>query len=344
MIFLGISDPRQSVPQLLSGLPGLLANAGPGASRSRSTRRRSPTPRPSRPGSSRPRMPWRWTTRGSSTSRGTRSPASGRPPPAASLVALLLPAVQSAREAARRTQCVNNLKQIGLAFHNYHTANDRFPGNIISKDGKPLLSWRVAILPYVEQETLYKKFKLDEPWDSPNNKPLLKEMPKVYLCPSRANPEAGTTTYRGFTGPGTLFEGKDGASIAQITDGTSNTIAIVEARDAVPWTKPDEMPLEPRLRRPGRRARLAASGRVQRPLLRRVGQVPQDHDQHGDPPGPGHQGRRRGHQRRRLLTDRDPDRAGGPQPAGPASTRRSSRSPSIQSPTNTGASPRHAHW
>ena len=90
------------------------------------------------------------------------------------LIALLLPAVQAAREAARRSQCVNNLKQIGLAMHNYHAQQNKFPGAAITnKQGKPLLSWRVAILPLLDQQGLYEKFKLDEPWDSPHNRALL---------------------------------------------------------------------------------------------------------------------------------------------------------------------------
>src|SRR5208337_936304 len=106
------------------------------------------------------------------------------------LIALLLPAVQSAREAARRAQCVNNIKQIMLAMHNYISANNAFPRDITDKNGKPLLSWRVAILPYVEQGVLFDKFKLDEPWDSPHNQELLKYMPLVYQCPSRASAQS----------------------------------------------------------------------------------------------------------------------------------------------------------
>jgi prepilin-type processing-associated H-X9-DG protein len=244
MIFLGISDPRQSVPQLLSNLPGLLANAGPDVPIKVDPAR---IPNPSALSARLIPATNVLAVDDSGIIYVTRDsiPSVGTPATAGVMVALLLPAAQSAREAARRAQCVNNFKQIGLAFHNHHATNDVFPSDIYSKDGKPLLSWRVAILPYVEQQTLYKKFKLDEPWDSPNNRPLLKEMPKVYLCPTLANPDGGMTTYRGFTGAGTIFEGKQGTGIRQITDGTSNTIAVLEARDGVPWTKPDEMPMNP---------------------------------------------------------------------------------------------------
>jgi prepilin-type processing-associated H-X9-DG protein len=160
------------------------------------------------------------------------------------LIALLLPAVQSAREAARRSQCVNNLKQMGLAMHNYENVNGNFPAAaIVDKQGKPLLSWRVAILPYLEQKALYDKFKLDEPWDSPNNKELLKYMPSVYTCPSGTIArESGMTAYRVFSGPGALLEPTAPTRIAAVTDGLSNTVMVVESSQAVPWTKPDELP------------------------------------------------------------------------------------------------------
>ena len=160
---------------------------------------------------------------------------------------LLLPAVRRRARRPARAQCVNNLKQIALAMHNYHDANNAFPRPAITdKDGKPLLSWRVAILPYIEQQALYNKFKLDEPWDSPHNKALLKEMPPIYLCPSRPKAEPFTTTYRVFVGEGALFENGQGHRASQtITDGTSNTLMVVEAKEAVPWTKPDDLPFDP---------------------------------------------------------------------------------------------------
>jgi hypothetical protein len=156
-------------------------------------------------------------------------------------VALLLPAVQSARTAARRAQSVNNLKQIGLALHNYHSENNRFPPQAIAdRDGKPLLSWRVAILPFLEQQALFDEFKRDEPWDSLHNKALLVRMPPLYAIPG-AEAGPGMTFYRGFSGERTLFDPKVklGVGIATVTDGTSNTLGVVEARDAVPWTRPD---------------------------------------------------------------------------------------------------------
>lgn len=160
-------------------------------------------------------------------------------------LALLLPAQQAARSAALRSQSVNNLKQIGLAFHNFHSANNVFPAEAIKdKDGKPVLSWRVAILPFIEQQALYNEFHLDEPWDSEHNKPLAERMPAVYAVPGGAA-KPGMTFYRGFSGKQAFFNDADqpGTGIADITDGTSNTVMVFEAREAVPWTKPDtELP------------------------------------------------------------------------------------------------------
>ena len=166
------------------------------------------------------------------------------------LVALLLPAVQAAREAARRTQSTNNLKQIALAMHNYHDTFKGFPPIYsVDKDGKPLLSWRVHILPFIEQQPLYQAFHLDEPWDSAHNKTLIARMPQVYRSPNSVA-EPGKTVYLGNAGKDGVFvpptEGPPqpprGLSFAKITDGTSNTIMAVEANDAaaVIWTKPDD--------------------------------------------------------------------------------------------------------
>jgi hypothetical protein len=170
------------------------------------------------------------------------SPASAGPVAAA----LILPAVQSARQAARRAQSTNNLKQIMLALHNYHSVNGQFPpAAICDKDGKPLLSWRVAILPYIEQQALYNEFHLDEAWDSPHNKPLSETLVQVYAPLQGDAVGTNMTYYQGLVGNGAFFEECEAAKIQDITDGTSNTIAVIEAARPVPWAKPEDVPFDP---------------------------------------------------------------------------------------------------
>jgi hypothetical protein len=162
---------------------------------------------------------------------------------------LLLPAVQKVREAANRSRGQNNLKQIALAMHNYHSAQGALPPHAIySKDGKtPLLSWRVAILPYIEGNNLYQQFKLNEPWDSPNNKPLIALMPPVYAMPNAPpTKEQGMTYYQVFVGDGAAWERKPkGFTFTDFTDGTSNTLMVVEAANGVIWSKPDDLAFDP---------------------------------------------------------------------------------------------------
>lgn len=160
-------------------------------------------------------------------------------------IALLLPAQRSAREAARRAQCTNNLKQIGLAMHNYHSVNDCLPPVAITdKNGRPLLSWRVAILPYLESNSLYSQFHLDEPWDSPHNLALLEPMPGVYACPSDRTLKPGMTGYQVVVGPNTAFTPDfKPVSFAQITDGLTSTLLVGESQRPVPWTKPEDLRL-----------------------------------------------------------------------------------------------------
>jgi hypothetical protein len=142
-----------------------------------------------------------------------------------------------------RTTTTNNLKLIALGVLNYESAYAKFPQNVTDKNGKALLSWRVQLLPYLEQEKLYKQFKLDEPWDSENNLKLLSEMPKVFESPRVKVKNKGFTIYRGFEGNGAVFGSN--CTIAGITDGTSNTILCVESSVAVPWTKPVDLPFDP---------------------------------------------------------------------------------------------------
>jgi hypothetical protein len=135
-------------------------------------------------------------------------------------------------------------------MHNFaDTHHGRLPPAVVyGSDGKPLLSWRVLILPYVDQEELFKQFKLDEPWDSPHNLPLLDKMPHVYAPPpgkmSRVPP--CHTVLHVFVGPGTAFDCKEGCRLKDdFPDGLSNTIMVIEAGKPVPWTKPEELPYDP---------------------------------------------------------------------------------------------------
>jgi hypothetical protein len=160
------------------------------------------------------------------------------------LAGLVLPAMQKTRVGAQRMQSANNLKQLALAMHNYNATHGHLPPDAI-RDGasKALLSWRVAILPYIEQEELYKEFKLDEPWDSEHNKKLVAQMPRTYELPGK-KAEPGHTFYCVFTGQGSLFDGQKPSKLQTIVDGTSNTFLAVEAAASVLWTKPDDLPFD----------------------------------------------------------------------------------------------------
>jgi prepilin-type processing-associated H-X9-DG protein len=156
-------------------------------------------------------------------------------------LALLLPAVQSAREAARRMQCSNNMKQIGLALHNYHDTYQSFPpAYTVDADGKPLHSWRTLILPFLNQQAIYSQIDLSEPWDSPKNAQFNNAVIPVFQCESDS-PGPGCD-YVAIVGPNTLFQGPAGVSMSQIIDGTSNTIAVVEAKGNVTsWMAPVDL-------------------------------------------------------------------------------------------------------
>jgi Protein of unknown function (DUF1559) len=184
-----------------------------------------------------------------------------------SLATLIQAPVEKAQISARRAQSINNLKQLGLAMHNYYDQKKSFPAAATyDKNGKPLLSWRVYVLPYLDQSALFKEFHLDEPWDSEHNRKLIDRMPQLFRSPLSNVKDAGRTTYllpvdsKHFVGgrevakpakPGSkppdesaslFFGGPNGGAFKQITDGTSNTIMIVEADDAhaVIWTRPDD--------------------------------------------------------------------------------------------------------
>ncbi|MEM9187374.1 MAG: DUF1559 domain-containing protein [Planctomycetota bacterium] len=163
-------------------------------------------------------------------------------------IALLLPAVQAARDAARANQSMNNMKQLSLAMLNFETTQAAFPpiGPQASINGSKL-SWRVHLLPYLEEQALYEQFHLDEPWDSPHNAALVDQMPEYFISPTSTAPP-GHTVYLAVTGPGAAFgDGSVAPTIGDIRDGMSKTVMLVEADDAlaVPWTKPQDWTFDP---------------------------------------------------------------------------------------------------
>lgn len=163
------------------------------------------------------------------------------------LIGLLLPAVSKVRDAAARTQDANNLKQIGLGLHNQHDAYDGISapyahGNMGRGKPNTELSWRVGLLPYVEEGSLYQQFNMGEPWDGPTNKSLSSKVVRVYVTPFEGPERARTSTntpYRVFYGGGALFN-EDGSrvSFGSVTDGIANTIMVVHANELVPWAAP----------------------------------------------------------------------------------------------------------
>lgn len=152
-------------------------------------------------------------------------------------------------EAEAREICANHLRQIAIAMHLYAQKNkwQLPPAASHDEDGNPLLSWRVHILPWVEENELYKEFHLDEPWDSPHNRKLISRMPAVFACPNQKS-DAGKTCYLVPVGETTLFPPNGQRfPLKEIPDGTSNTILCLEVNDehTVIWTKPDNLDYNP---------------------------------------------------------------------------------------------------
>ena len=168
------------------------------------------------------------------------------------LIGMLIPAVHQVRGAARRVQSMNNVRQQVLAMHNYQSSYLKFP-----KADNNGLSWRVHILPFLEQKNLYDQFNLDEPWDSPHNRKLIPQMPEFYACPSLPDLPAGFTVYQVpysdlKSNPETekiaMFDNSDkSVGFGEILDGSTNTIAVLEVDEAaaVEWTKPTDWEFTP---------------------------------------------------------------------------------------------------
>lgn len=194
------------------------------------------------------------------TADGTTLAATAELPYREELAAAIAALPKSLAEIRDNRKAANNLKEIILAFHNFHDTYTFFPGDVAIGDKAAAMSWRVQVLPFIEQQGLYNQLDMNKPWDAPENLKVLEkaEMPKIFEIPGREAPK-GHTYFRIFKKPKdakgmeqpVLTEGERGPSIVSITDGTSNTFLVVEAREAVPWYKPDllaydgELPLPP---------------------------------------------------------------------------------------------------
>ena len=157
------------------------------------------------------------------------------------LIGLFLP-LNRGREAARRTQCKNNLKQIGLALHAYHDVYEALPpAYTVDANGKPLHSWRTLILPYIDEVKLYNAIDLSRPWNDPANAEAFKTAPTVYCCPSARLPD-GSTAYLAVVGPDFCFHPTQPRAFSDVTDGFSNTLMVIEVaqENAVPWMSPQD--------------------------------------------------------------------------------------------------------
>lgn len=150
-------------------------------------------------------------------------------------------------EGFRRSGCQNNLKHIGLALHNYHDAYACFPPAFIADEtGRPMHSWRVLLLPYLDRFDLYKQYRFDEPWDGPNNQKLAGKIGDIFRCPtekaSAAASSATSTNYVAVVGPQTAWPGWKSTKIQDFADGMSNSIFIVEVADSgVHWMEPRDL-------------------------------------------------------------------------------------------------------
>jgi type II secretory pathway pseudopilin PulG len=156
-------------------------------------------------------------------------------------IALVFPAnLRSARPAARRAHCANNMKQIALALHNYEQQHNTLPpAYTVDANGRPLHSWRTLILPYLEHEPLYRTIDLSKPWNDPANAKALETDVAVFRCPAAAGP-VNTTTYLAIASPNGCLLPNEPRRLAEITDSHESTLMVIEAgeENAVPWMAP----------------------------------------------------------------------------------------------------------
>jgi hypothetical protein len=165
---------------------------------------------------------------------------------AIALLALLLSLASSVlvsgpqREGDPPPQCRNKLKQIGIALHNYHDDYGCFPPPYIADaSGKPMHSWRVLLLPYIEERSLYELYDFSEPWNGPNNRLLAGEIPAVYRCTDLPRGLTSESAFLAIVGPSTAWRTDQPTSLSDIKDGLGNTLMVVEVHESgVNWLEP----------------------------------------------------------------------------------------------------------
>ncbi len=159
------------------------------------------------------------------------------------LLALLLPAVQSARSAAQRMASQNNMKQIALAMHNYHDVyNTLPPAYIPNDDGSPRTSWRVLVLPFLEGQAVHQMYDMGQNWDHPDNAPVRQTPMAIFRSPRSISPNQLETGYVLITGKGTAFDGAKASKFRHLLDGTSNTVLAIEVQGhGVEWSQPKDV-------------------------------------------------------------------------------------------------------
>jgi hypothetical protein len=160
------------------------------------------------------------------------------------VVTLLLSALLTARESSWQGRCFNNLRQLALSLYQHHEVHGSLPpAYIADKNGKPMHSWRVLILPYLEQEALHDAYDFNEPWDGSNNAKLAEQRAPLYLfrCPSEF-PDRTRSNYVAVVGPNTMWPGPEGVSLDDIPDGAANTILVIEWPGAdIHWMEPRDV-------------------------------------------------------------------------------------------------------
>lgn len=163
----------------------------------------------------------------------------------AAVAAFLVHAIQQAREAARESTCQGRMNQLELALRMYESKEGHLPpAYVLGPDGKPWHSWRVLLLPYMEGDDVYRRYRFDEPWNGPNISKLAEDLDASrFQCPSGSDfGRTNNTNYVVVVGEGTAFPGESTTKFADFKDGVENTILLVEVENStIHWMEPRDL-------------------------------------------------------------------------------------------------------